>query len=157
MPFFSFFFLVFNSLKRILTFFEFLQFLGKKSWIYRKKVFFAQLSRGFTLPTPLVVRPQKSTFLCVSSLSMKKYFSFLYFVKKNILILICCYICCSADQPDNKEEAENIGRGEKEACLAVVNHRLQEEVEEVEVEEEEEEEEFNLNSPKIYFSNLKFN
>jgi len=29
----------------------------------------------------------------------------------------------SADQPDNKEEAENIGRGEKEACLAVVNHR----------------------------------
>ena len=37
-------------------------------------MFFAEWSGGFTLPTPLVVRPlKKHFFLCVSSLSSLKY------------------------------------------------------------------------------------
>ena len=50
----------YNSLKRILTIFSFSSyFLGLNSRILEKKGFFAYWSGGFTLPTPLVVRPLK--------------------------------------------------------------------------------------------------
>ena len=60
------FFQSYNSLKRILTTFFLSNFWAKKAELYRKKMFFAKWSSGFSLPTPLVVRPLKKTFyLCL--------------------------------------------------------------------------------------------
>ena len=69
--FFSFFFSLIIAWNGFWQFFLFFPVFGLKQPDFReKKWFFAWWSGGFTLPTPLVVRPiKKHFFLCVSSLS----------------------------------------------------------------------------------------
>ena len=64
-----FFSLIIIARNEIDNFVFFFQIFELKQPDFREKSVFLLSGGGFTLPTPLVVRPPKKHFLCVSSLS----------------------------------------------------------------------------------------
>ena len=85
------------SLKRILAiFFLFiLKFLGLNSRIW-EKIVFCLVARGFTIPTPLVVRPLKKMFMCVFPKCFQGFqlWTLYYFKELPSFIKIHTYLQC---------------------------------------------------------------